>query len=102
MKGITAGLNEARSDVASVKYQGYLTAGVERWREYRDQLKPLGKKPVLFEITKDADAHANYPDYAAAPAEPAGRSHRPMARNTSASSGSVCRISAGRKRGRTA
>jgi len=48
MKGVTAGLDEARSDVASVKYQGYLTAGVERWREHRDQLKPLGKKPVLF------------------------------------------------------
>jgi type III restriction enzyme len=48
MKGITVGLNEARSDVASVKYEGYLTAGVERWKEYRDQLKPLSKKPVLF------------------------------------------------------
>jgi len=30
MKGVTAGMDEARSDVASVKYQGYLTAGVER------------------------------------------------------------------------
>lgn len=35
-----------------------------------------GKKPVLFEITKDANAHANYPDYAAAPADPAGRATR--------------------------
>jgi type III restriction enzyme len=63
MKGITAGLDEARSDVASVKYQGYLTAGVERWREYREQLKPLGKKPVLFIMlnsTAEADDVSDY------------------------------------------
>ena len=63
MKGITAGLDEARSDVASVKYQGYLTAGVERWREYREQLKPLGKKPVLFVMlnsTAEADDVGDY------------------------------------------
>jgi type III restriction enzyme len=63
MKGVTAGLDEARSDVASVKYQGYLTAGVERWREYRDQLKPFGKKPILFIMmnsTSEADDVADY------------------------------------------
>jgi type III restriction enzyme len=63
MKGITVGLNEARSDVASVKYQGYLTAGIERWREYRDQLKPLGKKPILFVMlnsTAEADDVGDY------------------------------------------
>ena len=49
--------------MASVKYQGYLTAGVERWREYRDQLKPLGKKPVLFVMlnsTAEADDVGDY------------------------------------------
>jgi type III restriction enzyme len=63
MKGVTAGLDEARSDIASVKYQGYLTAGVERWREYRDELKPLGKKPVLFIMlnkTAEADDVGDY------------------------------------------
>jgi type III restriction enzyme len=63
MKGVTAGLDEARSDVASVKYQGYLTAGVERWREYREQLKPLGRKPVLFVMlnsTSEADDVGDY------------------------------------------
>ncbi len=63
MKGIAVGLNEARSDVASVKYEGYLTAGVERWKEYRDQLKPLGKKPVLFVMlnsTAEADDVGDY------------------------------------------
>ncbi len=63
MKGVTAGMDEARSDVASVKYQGYITAGVERWREYRDQLKRLGKKPVLFVMlnsTAEADDVGDY------------------------------------------
>src|SRR5207244_9803130 len=48
MKGITAGIREQPSDLASARYRAYLTAGVERWREYREQLEPLGKKPVLF------------------------------------------------------
>lgn len=47
VKGI-AEIEEGKSTVASVKYQGYLTAGVERWREYRDELAPTGKKPILF------------------------------------------------------
>jgi alkanesulfonate monooxygenase SsuD/methylene tetrahydromethanopterin reductase-like flavin-dependent oxidoreductase (luciferase family) len=46
--------------------QGRLTLGVGAG----------GKKPVLFEITEDPDAHANFPDYAAAPADPKGRSGR--------------------------
>ena len=63
MKGVTAGMDEARSDVASVKYQGYITAGVERWREYREQLNPLGKKPILFVMlnsTAEADDVGDY------------------------------------------
>jgi len=62
MKGI-AKITEAKSEVASVKYRAYLTAGVERWREYREQLKPLRKKPVLFVMmnnTKDADEVADW------------------------------------------
>ncbi len=54
MKGI-ARIHEAKSDVASVRYRAYLTAGVERWREYRDQLKPVGKKPILFIMMNDTD-----------------------------------------------
>lgn len=62
-KGITSGLKDQPSDIASVRYQAYLTAGVERWREYREQLKPLGKKPVLFVMlnsTIEADDVGNY------------------------------------------
>jgi type III restriction enzyme len=62
MKGI-AKVEEAKSEHASVRYRAYLTAGVERWREYRDQLKPLRKKPILFIMmnsTDDADEVADW------------------------------------------
>ena len=57
IKGISK-IEEAKSNVASVKYRGFLTAGVERWKEYNEQLEPLKKKPVLFVMmnnTEDAD-----------------------------------------------
>ena len=63
MKGVTAGLKDQPSDIASVRYAAYLTAGVERWREYRDQLAPVGKKPVLFVMlnkTAEADDVGDY------------------------------------------
>src|SRR5579885_422629 len=47
MKGI-AHIDEQKSDYASVRYRGHLTAAVERWREYREQLSLLKRKPVLF------------------------------------------------------
>src|SRR5436853_448919 len=51
------GISEQPSEIASVRYQAYLAAGVERWKEYREQLSPLGKKPVLFVMMNDtADA----------------------------------------------
>lgn len=58
IKGITKGIEERPSRIASTRFQAYLTAGVERWREYRDQLAPLGRKPVLFIMlnsTREAD-----------------------------------------------
>ena len=57
VKGV-ARIDEAKSDVASIRYQGFLVAGVERWREYRDQLKPLGKPPILF-IMMNSTAEAD-------------------------------------------
>jgi type III restriction enzyme len=62
MKGI-AKVKEAQSSVASTRYKAYLTAGVERWREYRDLLSPLSKRPVLFVMmneTDDADDVAEF------------------------------------------
>ena len=58
LKGIAQGITEQRSDVASTRYQAYLAAGVERWKEYREQLEPFSKKPVLFvmmNVTDEAD-----------------------------------------------
>jgi DNA or RNA helicases of superfamily II len=52
MKGV-AKIEEAPSDIASVRYKAHLTAGVERWREYRGQLEPLKKKPILFLMLND-------------------------------------------------
>jgi len=57
VKGI-ARVQEARSQTASVRYKAFLTAGVERWKEYRDQLAPLKQKPILFIMmnsTEEAD-----------------------------------------------
>lgn len=62
MKGI-AKIQEPKSDIASVKYRGYLVAGVERWREYQKQLEPLKKKPILFVMlnnTEEADDVADW------------------------------------------
>jgi len=52
MKGI-AHIDEQKSDYASVRYRGHLTAAVERWREYREQLSLLKRKPVLFVMLND-------------------------------------------------
>src|SRR5713101_5274569 len=62
VKGV-AKIPDPNSDYASVRYRGYLTAAVERWKEYREQLKPLKKKPVLFIMmnsTEDADDVADW------------------------------------------
>ena len=62
-KGVVRGISETPSDIASVRYAAYITAGVERWREYREQLAAHGKKPVLFVMmtsTRDADDVADY------------------------------------------
>ena len=46
MKGLAVGIAEAPSDIASVKYEAYLTAGVARWKEYREQLRTFGQKTI--------------------------------------------------------
>lgn len=57
IKGISH-IEEAKSDISSVRYRGFITAGVERWKEYNEQLSGLGKKPILFVMmssTNEAD-----------------------------------------------
>ena len=63
VKGITRNIQEARSNVASTKYKAYLTAGVERWKEYRDGLAKLEKKPILFVMMNDTAEADDVGDY---------------------------------------
>ncbi len=63
VKGITRDIQEAKSNVASTKYKAFLTAGVERWKEYREQLTPLGKKPILFVMMNDTSEADDVADY---------------------------------------
>lgn len=63
VKGVSHGITEAHSDLASVRYEAYLVAAVERWQEYREELKPHNKKPILFLMlhdTKSADEVADW------------------------------------------
>ena len=63
IKGITRGTLEAKSTVTSTRYKAYLTAGVERWKEYVEQLKPLKKKPILFVMMNDTTEADDVGDY---------------------------------------
>lgn len=54
IKGITD-IGEVASSIPSVKYEPFLTAGIERWREYSVQLEPMGKKPLLFIMLNNTD-----------------------------------------------
>lgn len=63
LKGIASGIQEAKSDIASVRYKAYLTAGVERWREYVTQLEPLKKKPILFVMMNTTDEADDVADW---------------------------------------
>jgi type III restriction enzyme len=62
IKGI-ADIEESKSRLARKKYQGWLVAGVERWKEYRDNLKPLQKKPVLFIMLNTTDEAEDIGDW---------------------------------------
>jgi type III restriction enzyme len=48
LKGKVKGAEEIASRKAVERYRAWIDAGIRRWREYRDKLKPLSKKPVLF------------------------------------------------------
>ncbi len=63
IKGIAKGLQEKPSDHASVRYQAYLVAGVERWKEYREQLAPVKKKPLLFLMMNDTTEADDVADF---------------------------------------
>jgi len=60
IRGVASGIDDVQTDNVWLKYKAYLTAGVERWREYTARYAPK-KRPILFIMmnsTKDADAVA--------------------------------------------
>ncbi|MFQ5652899.1 MAG: DEAD/DEAH box helicase family protein [bacterium] len=62
LKGISR-IEEAKSDLVTVRYEAFLVAAVERWKEYFEQLQPLKKKPILFVMmnsTREADEVADW------------------------------------------
>jgi type III restriction enzyme len=62
IKGIT-NVTEAPSKVPSVRFEPFIIAAIERWREYREQLKPMGKTPLLFVMMNDTDEADSIGDY---------------------------------------
>ncbi|HEY4504769.1 MAG TPA: DEAD/DEAH box helicase family protein [Candidatus Paceibacterota bacterium] len=46
-------LKENQSALFSEKYRDYINLGVEEWRKTYEQLKPMGKKSILFIMTDD-------------------------------------------------
>ncbi|MGQ9571152.1 MAG: DEAD/DEAH box helicase, partial [Thermodesulfovibrionales bacterium] len=48
LKGLVKGAKEFASKKAVERYRAWIDAGIRRWREYKDKLKLLSKKPVLF------------------------------------------------------
>jgi len=48
LKGVVKGADEIASRKAVERYRAWIDAGIRRWRGYKEKLKPLNKKPVLF------------------------------------------------------
>jgi len=48
LKGIVKNAEEIPSNKIIERYRAWIDAGIRRWREYKNALKPLSKKPVLF------------------------------------------------------
>ncbi len=63
LKGIVKSADENPSIKADEKYRAWIDAGIRRWREYKEALRPLSKKPVLFfqcPENKEADEIFDY------------------------------------------
>lgn len=63
LKGRVKNAEEIASSKAHERYRPWIDAGVRRWRGYKDALKPLGKRPILFiQCPKNSEADDVY-DY---------------------------------------
>ena len=62
IKGITE-ISQIPSDDVQIQSEPFIIAGIERWREYRKELKKTGKRPLLFIMMNkraEADAIGDY------------------------------------------
>jgi len=48
LKGIIKDVSEVPSTKVVVRYRPWIDAGIRRWREYKEALKLLSKKPIIF------------------------------------------------------
>lgn len=48
LKGLVKNAREISSRKTVERYRAWIDAGIRRWREYKEKLRPLNKKPVLF------------------------------------------------------
>ncbi len=63
MKGIVKGAEEIASQKAFERYRAWIDAGVRRWREYKEKLRVLNRKPILFVMCEDTKAADEVYDY---------------------------------------
>jgi type III restriction enzyme len=56
LKGKVDRAKEIASTKAHEKYRAWIDAGVRRWREYKQKLQKLNKRPVLFFMCEDTEA----------------------------------------------
>lgn len=61
--GELRGAHQYESDDASVRYRDRINAGVEKWRQFNEELSKAGKKPILFIMAENTGASNQIYDY---------------------------------------
>jgi len=63
LKGIVKRAREVASKSAHERYRAWIDAGIRRWREYKENLAKVGKRPILFIMCEDTRAADDVYDY---------------------------------------
>ena len=63
LKGVVKGAQEITTEKITERYKAWIEAGIRRWREYKEKLEILGKKPLLFLMCEDTKAANEVYDY---------------------------------------
>ena len=68
LKGIVKGAEEFADKKVVKRYRAWIDAGIRRWREYKKNLKPLNKRPILFlQCSKNEEADEVFGDLNSVP-----------------------------------